>query len=79
MSPSLSDSDLPDVTLEDSERDRLRLFFLDRAEQINAYNALVSEVETLKAKEGVRTSEVNKLKERADGERIRLNLRRPKF
>ncbi len=71
--------DLPDVTLEDSERDRLRQFFVGRAAEIEAYNSLVAEVDALKAQEGVRTSEVNKLKERADGERIRLNIRRPKF
>lgn len=79
MSPSSLDS--PEVTLNDSERARILRFFIDREEQLVEYNSLVAQVEQLKAKEGARMSEVNKLRERADGERIRLNVRsrRPKF
>jgi hypothetical protein len=73
--------DSPEVTLNDSERARILRFFIDREEQLVEYNSLVAQVEQLKAKEGARMSEVNKLRERADGERIRLNVRsrRPKF
>lgn len=76
-----SSGNVPEVTLTDSERARLLQFFADREEQVVAYNALVAQVETLKTKEGGRMSEINKLRERADGERIRLNVRsrRPKF
>lgn len=58
--------ELPEVTLEPAERERLAHFFRNHAANILAYNELVAQVETLKAKELQRRDALKRLKDKTD-------------